>query len=355
MNMAVTDSLSREQVRQLLAAVGSAPSDDSAEIESTEYDWRRPHYFSREELVRLDDFTKNLAAAVAEKFTQFYHSDFDVTMVSTTQHFAGELLDQICGGEQNNYYVALGPRGESVTGGCGFIAIPEQTAFAWVTYLLGEADAEASSQSPSKKDSADSGEVRRAGAGRAGSQKSLSQLEESLLLDIAAAIVAALSVCHSDGFEPATTIVRGEPPLELQQFEELCKIVFAVRKAGSENGSEAYLVIRCGELARQWRVTGKAANPAGKSSAEQISQAITEHLQQMPVSVTAQLACTYLTFQELAAIRPCDILLLDKAVDESVELIVQGRTLFQGRPAKSAGQYAVVITESLSNKPLTPP
>jgi flagellar motor switch protein FliM len=114
-------------------------------------------------------------------------------------------------------------------------------------------------------------------------------------------------------------------------------------------------VVPCGDLARQWRVTGKAANPAGKSSAEQISQAITGHLQQMPVSVTAQLACTYLTFQELAAIRPCDIVLLDKAVDESVELIVEGRTLFQGRPAKSAGRYAVVITESLSNKPLTPP
>ncbi len=40
-----------------------------------------------------------------------------------------------------------------------------------------------------------------------------------------------------------------------------------------------------------------------------------------------------------------DILLLGKKVNESIELIVSGRTAFRGRPAKSAGKHAVVITE----------
>jgi flagellar motor switch protein FliM len=48
-------------------------------------------------------------------------------------------------------------------------------------------------------------------------------------------------------------------------------------------------------------------------------------------------------------LRPGDILLLDKKVDEPVELIIQGQTFFRGRPAKSAGRYAVVITEQTSH------
>lgn len=372
MNSTVTNSLSRENIRQLLAAVGSRASGVSTEIATCPYNWREPHYFSREQLTSLEDFTKNLAAAVAEKFALFYHSHFDVTIVSTTQHFAGELLGQVSGSkardtasqEPSDYYLAFGSDQKHL---CGFVSIPKPTAVAWVSQLLGEAESKLAHSGVEGKDS---GEV-------------LSQLEESLLQDIAAAIVAALSACHCDpatrepsyssapstgsgqvlsgaeGFEPAKTIVRGEIPVELQQLEALCKIVFAVRKAGSENSSQAYLVIPCGELARQWHVTGKTAgrDPASRSatagSAEDISKAIIGHLHRMPVSISAQLACTYLTFQELVAIRPGDILLLDKGIDELVELIVEGRTLLRGRPAKSVGQYAVVITESPGNKTQT--
>jgi|GEM_PF-304961 len=363
MSSPVIDSLSREKIRQLLAAVGSRPSDAATEMQASDYDWHQPHYFNREQLTSLDSFTKNLAAEVAEKFAQLYHSDFDVTTVSTTQHFAGALLGQISGSkardpasrEPSDYYLAFGHDQKHL---CGFISIPEQTAVAWVTQLLGEAESEVSGGAGTQKDSA----------------KILSQLEESLLLDIAAAIVASFSACYSfsrapstvpafagmtssprkrgsgqvlsgaEGFESARTIVRGELPIELQQLEELCKIVFAVRRTGSENSGQAYLVIPCSELAP---VTGKNRAAEHEMPASERQSAIIEHLHRMPVSTTAQLARTYLTFQELMAARPCDILLLDKAIDESMELIVDGRTLFRGRPAKSAGQYAIVITESL--------
>lgn len=38
-----------------------------------------------------------------------------------------------------------------------------------------------------------------------------------------------------------------------------------------------------------------------------------------------------------------DMLLLDKSVDEPIELIVEGKAVFSGRPAKSGGKYAAVI------------
>ena len=65
----------------------------------------------------------------------------------------------------------------------------------------------------------------------------------------------------------------------------------------------------------------------------------------MPVSITAQLASTVLTLEEALNLEAGDILLLDKKVNEPIELITSGRTALLGRPAKSAGKYAVVITE----------
>ena len=315
MSSRATNKLSQEKIHQLLTAVGSKPTEDAAQIEATEYNWRQPHCFDHNQLNKLNEFTKNLAIVVAEKFTDFCHSEFDVTVVSSTQHFAAELLNQASDSGQNDYYLAFGTDQEHP---CGLISIPTQTAFIWTTQLLGDTKSEEDSR------------------------VDLSQLEESLLLDIASAIVEAFSDIYGDcDFQPAQSIVRRLWPLELKSTEELCKITFQVKESHQENSSEAYIVIFCGKLEP---VVGKADQAAGTFSAEDISKAIFSHMQQMPVSITAQLASAALTLEEIVSLEVDDILLLDKRIDEPVELTVNGRMGLRGWPAKSAGKYAVVIT-----------
>lgn len=322
MSDVVGDNLSREKVRQLLAAVGSRPEDDTTQVEAAAHNWREPHYFTRQQLCSLESFKEELAEVLAEKFAQLYKCPFDVTITSTTQHFAGGFFEQILSGEQSDYYLAFNGGREHA---CGFLAVPEQTAVSWVTQLLGGSESE--------KDAG----------------KGLSHLEESFLLDIGRVIVAALSAClrHSPDFELAGAIVRSELPVELPDLEVLCKVAFAVRKTGSEKGGEAYMVVPCSQLAS---VTGNTAENGHRLSNEDIAKAIIEHLGQMPVTITAHFARTVLTFGEMMSLQPGDILLLDKAMDEPVELRMGGRTFFRGRPAQSSGQYAVVITESVCCK-----
>lgn len=309
-----------EKIKQLLAAVGSRPADDAEQIEATEYNWHQPHCFSSDQLTELDAFLKETAATIAQKLAALCHSDFNVTIASTTQHFASELISQAVESEQNNYNLAFGTDDDHQ---CGFISTPPETAITWVTQLLGDSESE--------KDSS----------------RDLSQLEESLLLDITSAIVEALSDSYeSYDFHPAESIVRGQLPLELQGTEELCQITFNVEKADSENSSQAHLLILCDKLEP---VVGKTAQAVAGCSAAEIPKAILNHLQQVPVSVTAQLASTMLTFEEIMSLQPCDVLLLDKKIDEPIELIVQGRTLLRGWPAKSAGTHAVVVTEAFCN------
>jgi len=315
MSSTATNKLSREKIQQLLAAAGSQPTEDTAQVEATEYNWHQPHCFDHNQLNKLDEFTKNLATVVAEKFTHFCHGEFDVAIASTTQHFASELLGQALDSGQNDYYLAFGTDQEHP---CGLIGVPTQAAFTWTTQLLGDTESEKESR------------------------VDLSQLEESLLLDITSAIVEIFSDIHSDcDFQPTQSIVRRLWPLELKGTEELCKIAFQVKESHQENGSEAYIVIFCSKLEP---VVGKAEQGAGIFSAEDVSKAIVGHIQQMSVSITAQLASAGLTLEEIMSLEVGDILLLDRKIDEPIELTVNGRMALRGRPAKSAGKYAVVIT-----------
>lgn len=315
MSRKVTDSLSRERIQQLLAAVGSRPAEDAMQIETTEYNWCRPHYFDHSQLDKLGDFTKQVAEGVAKRFAHFCKGGFDVTVASTAQHFAADFLERVSDNKQDDYYLAFGADQEHP---CGLICIPTQTAFIWARQLLGDSGSEEDSR------------------------VDLSLLEESLLLDITSAIVEEFSVaCGSSNFQPAKSIVKTRLPLELQGTEELFKITFEFKKAGLKKNFEAHLLILCGKLES---VVGRTAQAAGKFSVDDISKVILGHLQEMPVLVTAQLASTVLTFEEIMNLQVDDILLTDKRVDQPVELIVDDRTVCYGWPAKSAGKYAVTIT-----------
>jgi flagellar motor switch protein FliM len=344
MTNAVASQLSAEKIRQLLAAVRLEPGEDAAKnAELPMYDWCHPHYFSQSQLNELKHFAENVSTAAAAKFTRLYRSDYDVTTESVSEHFADEFLRHTSNGEQPDHYLLFGPRplrqeaqvgrggagpatspqakanasAEPQPSGC--VGIPHQTAVAWATQSLGEA----------KPDEAPA--------------RSLSQLEKSLLLDIASLFVEAL--CESyDGydFHAIGDIVTGQLPLDLESTKELCKITFNAKQAGSQAPAQAYLLMPCDKLLPVTRTVTKTRQ---NLSAEDVLKAIIGRFHRMRVSLTTQLGSGTLTFAELMNLSINDILILDTRVNEPVKLIVEGLQLFRGQLAKSAGKYAVVIAE----------
>ncbi len=318
MSIPAVNKLNREKIQQLLAAVGSAPAEESAQTEHTNYNWYQPHCFNNNQLGRLDDFAKKLAKAVANRFGDLYQRNYEVTASSTTLHFAETVFNEIL--QKKDCLISFDTDKPET---CGFIGIPTQTAILWVKQLLGETE----SQEEGKE--------------------GLSPLEESLLLDIGSAIIKALSSCHDSFLDvrAARMVAKDWLPPETAGTEEMCKIVLEVKRSEGEKSGEsgnACLLMPCSQLGL---VVGVSRRPEMQYSAQAVSKAILNHLKQMPVTVTVRLASTMLTFEETVGIGPDDILLLDRAANEPIELIVEGQTLFRGRPAKSMGQYAVVITE----------
>ncbi len=313
MSNGVNHNLNREKMQQIIASIGSQKVDDSDKVEATEYNWHQPHCFSSDQLKELDNFTAKVAQACAEKFAQLYNGDFNVTITSTTQHFANEFT--VSNDPQSDYYLAFGTGQDQPF---GLVGMPGQTAIAWATQLLGDTKSAENSD------------------------RDLSQLEQSLLFDIAFSVVKALSdSCDNYDLHPSSKIVRGQMPIELEDTEELCKITFNVKKSDSENPSEAYFLILSDKLKP---IVGQKIQSSKEFSAEDIAKAMLSYVYKLPTSITAQLASAVLTFEEIMSLQVDDILLLDKKANELVELIVEGQTILRGRPAKSDGKYAVVIT-----------
>jgi flagellar motor switch protein FliM len=314
-----TDNLTKEKIQQLIAAVGVESEEDTKHnIDAFDYNWKQSHFFSKDQLGKLGSFTGNVAQACDKKFTQLYQSDFEVTIISTTQHFASEFAAD--GSDQSDYYLSFGIKDQAF----GLVGLPVKTATLWATQLLGD------TKSTEESD------------------RGLSQLEQSLLFDIASGIIGALSDSY-DNYElqPDGDIVNGQMPVEFEDTEEVCKITFSVKKVDSEESSEAYFLILCDKLQT---VVGEKVETGEELSAQDISKAMLNHVHITPVSVTAQLASTIFTFEEIVGLHVDDILLLDKNVNEPTELLLDGQTIFRGRPAKSKGNHAVVITELCNTK-----
>ena len=310
----VVNNPGKERINQLVKAARAGSRQDEAPPETTEYNWHEPHYFNRVQFLKLNDFVKRATVALADKFSGFCASEFDVAADPVTQHFGSEFAAPASGSTGSDYYLPFGPDPDHP---CGLIGLPEETALVWARQLLGDAESDK------------------------GPGKTLSQLEESLLLDLASALVEGFS--HSGAgpeFHLAGSIVKGLWPLDATGTEELCKIPFSVKRTGSQDASKAYFLITCQTLKP---IVGLGAQTSAKFSANDVSRAILSHLQTMPVTVTAQLASTTLTFGEVMSLQVDDVLLLDKKVDEPAELIIDGRTVYRGWPARSAGKYAVTI------------
>ncbi len=305
---------SRKKLQQLVAAARSQAADDSSRIEAVEHEWHKPNCFSTSQLKKLDAFARKLARGISAEFGEFYHTDFNVTVTGISQHFAEEYRKKVAADEQDFYFLAFS---DGKNDWQGVVGITAPTAVQWASKLLGGASAPEAS--PVK----------------------LSQLEESLLSDVVALIVKALSDSDPAFVAAGGDFVRGRLPIDLGENQELCRVGFDFQEVGSEAATQAYILAPCAMLQTV------AGHEARKRSlpAEQISAAMLDHIYDVPVDVSARLASAALTFEEVMNLHPGDIVLLDRKVDEPVEVLAGDKVTLYGRPAKSGGKYAVVITE----------
>ncbi len=311
----VVHHLSRAKIQRLLTAVGSVATPATDQPELPLYDWRDPHYFDEDQRNRLAAVMSQVAALLSEKFVHFYGAESNVAPTSITEHFGGDLPRLI--ELDRSFCLTFGPDAKHA---CGFLTVDATTALSWVTLLLGDSETESDPD------------------------RVLSPLEQSLLSDVIVAITDAFLGAlrpHVDFIHDAD-MTRGQSLVSYESTAEICVITFAVRRADANEASEMRFVLPCCTLAP---LVGKSLQPAATPPQDQLQCIMMEHLQQMPVTVTVKLTPTRLSFEEVLDLGPGDIVLLDQRVDRPVDLVLDNQTIFRGRPVRSEGRYAALITE----------
>ncbi len=308
-------SLSRAKIQRLLTAVGSTSAQAEAQPEVIEYNWRDPHYFDEDQRNRLAALMSQVAALLSETFVHFYGTESNVTPASITQHFAGDLPNQI--DMDRSFSLTFG---SDTKHPCGFLTVDTKTALNWVTLLLGDSETE---NDPDRR---------------------LSSLEESLLSDVVVAVTEAFlsSLRPQLEFTHDANVVEGQPCVSYEPADAICVVVFEVKNADASEPSKVRFVFPCVTFAA---LVGKPLPTVAKPAQQEIERIMMEHLEKISVTVTAKLSSTRLSFEEVFDLGQGDIVLLEKHINEPVELIVDNQTIFQGQPAQSEGRYAVLITE----------
>ena len=313
----------RMKMQQLLASIGSMHTDDSKNTDAPPYDWYQPHCFNGQQMKKLSAFAAKVATSLATKFGALCQKCSEVAIVSTSEHFSAQFIGQgpTDQDEKNNkdpvnYYLPFSMGQEEP---CGFVSIPPQTALMWTTQLLGDTES------------------------KEGATRPLSDLEVSLLFDIVKLIVDSLSAAaEKANFRSTSTAVMDRLPIQLKGTEEFCKITFNTKKQDSGTAPEAHILILSDKLIPLVTDAGQAT---GKFSEKEITNAMQNHIEKISIPITVQLASVAVTVEEALNLSPGDILVLDKKIDEPAHLLVNGKAIFRGRCAKSAGNYAIAITE----------
>jgi flagellar motor switch protein FliM len=315
------NKLTLEKVNQILACIGATQGQAADQIESKEYDWTQPHYFTTAQLEKLKDFTQTVSSALAATFDRFLRSSFDVQPAEITQHYAQKFINELFENPQNALYLIL--KSEKDTS-CGLIIVPKETAASWLKLLLGESET------------------------KADADQQLSQLEKFLLTDIIFHLAETIANSNRQlNLKTTKNLLTENFTLDISSTEEICKITFDVKQKGADKNNQMHLLLPC---SRFLPIVGAAANKKTLTP-EQVKNAILEHVKLLPVSVTARFARTELKFEHILTLQKGDILILDKKISEPIELVVDGKTRYLAQLAKSGGRLAVKITHSNTKEP----
>jgi flagellar motor switch protein FliM len=316
------NNMDRTKMQQLLAAIGSRQTDASKNMDVPPYDWYQPHCFNVQQMKKASAFAAKVATSLAAKLGVLCQKSSEVAIVSTSEHFSAQFIGQGQTDQDNktkgpvNYYLPFSTGQEEA---CGFVSIPPQTALMWTTQLLGDTET------------------------KENTTRSLSGLETSLLFDMVKIIVDAISAAaEKTAFKSVSNAVMDCLPLQLKGTEEFFKITFNVKKQGSGTTSEVHIRILSEKLVP---LITDAGQTAGKFSDKEIARAMQNHIEKISIPVTVQLATVAVTVEDTLNLSPGDILVLDKKINEPAHLLVNGKPIFRGRCAKSAGNYAIAITE----------
>ncbi|MCF7972278.1 MAG: FliM/FliN family flagellar motor switch protein [Phycisphaerae bacterium] len=301
-------------MQQILAAIGSRPEPNEIdEAALDQYDWNQIRYFDTAQIQAVTDFGEKVTPLLACALKRAFRNDFVVELTTIHQTTAAQYKDKAL---KTHAFLAFRTDDKTLQ---GTLALPTATTQDWQTRLLGDAS-------------------------NPGESRSMSPLEVTLLSDVAVSLVEAFSAGSPYDLVALPPLSVAHMNTPLVDTDELCTLTFRFRnpKASEDTAQEMTLVMPCVQLGRSLEGMTQTASP----SQGQLAETMRQHVNHVPLSVTAEFASVQLTLEQAMDLHVGDVLLLGKDLDDPVALKVDDRLVFYGIPVQCEDHYAVKITQN---------
>ena len=314
MSNPVPYNLTQQKLQQLLAAARCNRPQNDVNADAPKYNWNQPRYFDRIQMETIAAFAKNVATTFSSALASLGRSDCTAAAADVVQRFAADLLAEFAAQPQ---FIAAITTDKNEP--CGFITASVTSACELIAKLLGDTEPHAQEQA-------------------------LSPLENSLLQDITAALVtsAGRSLKQAGGtlLRQKAEVAQGAPTLDCTASQDLCRITFNVN---TQNVTAIlHIVLLCSTLEP---LVAKTQTAAAAAASQQFQETILNCIAPVELPITTQFASLSLRLSDILALEEGDIVVLDKAICEPIDILLQNNPVFQAHLAADAGNYALVITE----------
>ncbi|MBE0534914.1 MAG: FliM/FliN family flagellar motor switch protein [Phycisphaerae bacterium] len=311
----VSNTLTREKLRRLISLARSHPAPEPASVESTDFDWTRPHHFRPEHLAALDLFRRKTVDKITDTFEALCPGPFTVTAEPVEQYFASFLAARIGAHQQNDYFLVLNTPEEKH---CGFLCFTTDAATRLIAMMLREAEY---IEAPERK---------------------LSTLEESILMDIAGAVtdsfMEVLQRFGGSSLIKDRSFAKGVWPLNFEGFNDLACLRYRVQYP--QGSLDLTYTLLAGVLEP---AAGFEASNRKPATAQELSEKMMRNMHKVPIALAARLCCGAIELDDVMNLRPGDVLLLPKKVAEPMDILLNEKKTFNAYPATFYGKYAAVI------------
>lgn len=320
----MAEILSQQEIDSLLSNIGNQDAVEEiltgkrdSQKEITGYDFRRPNRLSKNQLRTMQNIHESFAESLSYYLVSRLQTIVTVHVTSVDQLFYSEFILSVSN-PGSLYVFELG-----INDGNAILELSPQLAFVIMERLLGG-----------------NGETLK-------KVRALTQIEQSVLKGIVERALSDLqSAWKSVGnlnfkferFESEADFVQIAPPSEI-----VLVITFEVMVA-----NRPYLMNLCFPTFALEEVISKLnfqhLSPVGHSNKSGIRQEVlSKQILNTRVPVMAMLGKTQITIGELLNLEVGDVLRINKKVDQDLEIMVNNKRKFFGRPGKFDGHNSVII------------
>jgi flagellar motor switch/type III secretory pathway protein FliN len=268
-----------------------------------------------EERTVLADFFAKVAVHIQKTIHVLCDDSADVSLADLEEHFTSEIFP-VLNQERKNYFYL--PIDQPEKGRIGFLEFPFETCTKLLGWILKNPEAEI------------------------GSNGELSPLEESILMDVTGPVLDALIEGFSQHgqiqLKPAQTLLKGDEMDRFDKIDDMCQLSFSV---GSDSDPQRFSLYILDELLDP--LVGIRSIDRSLETLRKMPDLVINRIQDVPIDVSARLSDGMINLQDILMLQPDDVVLLNRKVSMTADVLVNGKHCFDAWPARHAGRSAIVI------------